>query len=47
MTQQHFQGMFYFDLETSVYAEEFVQLMCELDDLCENFAYLGSYTEVV
>ena len=47
MTRQHFQGMFYFDLETSVYAEEFVQLMCELDDLCENFAYLGSYTEVV
>ena len=47
MVQQHFQGMFYFDLETSVYTEEFVQLMCELDDLCENFAYLGSYTEVV
>lgn len=45
--QQHFQGMFYFDLETSVYSEEFVQLMCELDDLCKNFAYLGSYTEVV
>ena len=45
--QQHFQGTFYFDLETSVYSEEFVQLICELDDLCENFAYLGSYTEVV
>lgn len=45
--QQHFQGMFYFDLETSVYSEEFVRLMCELDDLCKNFAYLGSYTEVV
>ncbi len=38
---------FYFDLETSVYSEEFVQLMCELDDLCEEFEYLGSYTEVV
>ena len=37
----------YFDLETSIYSEEFVQLMCELDDLCEEFKYLGSYTEVV
>lgn len=45
--QQHFHGTFYFDLETSVYSEEFVQLICELDDLCENFAYLGSYTEVI
>ena len=42
-----FEFMFYFDLETSVYSDEFVQLMCELDDLCEEFKYLGSYTEVV
>lgn len=42
-----FEGMFYFDLETSIYSEEFVQLMCELDDLCESFCYLGSYTEAV
>lgn len=42
-----FEFMFYFDLETSVYSEEFVQLMCELDDLCEEFKYLGSYLEVV
>jgi len=42
-----FEFMFYFDLETSIYSEEFVQLMCELDDLCEEFKYLGSYTEVV
>ena len=42
-----FEFMFYFDLETSIYSEEFVQLMCELDDLCEDFKYLGSYTEVV
>ena len=39
--------MFYFDLETSIYSEEFIQLMCELEDLCEEFKYLGSYTEVV
>ena len=42
-----FEFMFYFDLETSIYSEEFVQLMCELEGLCEEFKYLGSYTEVV
>lgn len=42
-----FEFMFYFDLETSIYSEEFVQLMCELDDLCEKFQYLGSYSEVI
>ena len=42
-----FEFMFYFDLETSIYSEEFVQLMCELEDLCEDFKYLGSYCEVV
>lgn len=42
-----FEFMFYFDLETSIYSEEFVQLMCELDDLCEEFKYLGSYSEVI
>ena len=44
---REFEFMFYFDLETSIYSEEFVQLMCELDELCEEFRYLGSYTEVV
>ena len=42
-----FEFMFYFDLETSIYSEEFVQLMCELDELCEEFKYMGSYCEVV
>ncbi len=44
---REFEFMFYFDLETSIYSDEFVQLMCELDELCEDFKYLGSYTEVV
>jgi len=44
---REFEFMFYFDLETSIYSEEYVQLMCELEDLCEEFKYLGSYTEVV
>ena len=44
---REFEFMFYFDLETSIYSEEFVQLICELDDFCEEFKYLGSFTEVV
>lgn len=47
LPDRDFEFMFYFDLETSIYSEEFVQLMCELDDLCEEFKYLGSYCEVV
>ena len=44
---REFEFMFYFDLETSIYSEEYIQLMCELDELCEEFKYLGSYSEVV
>ena len=47
LPDKDFEFMFYFDLETSIYSEEFVQLMCELDDLCAEFKYLGSYSEVV
>ena len=45
--EREFSFRFYFDLDTSIYSEEFVQLMCELDDLSEEFKYLGSYSEVV
>ena len=47
LPDREFEFMFYFDLETSVYSQEFVQLMCELEGLCEEFKYLGSYREVV
>jgi len=47
IADREFEFMFYFDLETSIYSEEYVQLMCELDELCEEFKYLGSYSEVV
>jgi len=47
LPDREFEFMFYFDLETSIYSEEYIQLMCELEDLCEEFKYLGSYTEVV
>ncbi|MCI6729872.1 MAG: bifunctional chorismate mutase/prephenate dehydratase [Candidatus Faecousia sp.] len=42
-----FEFMFYFDLETSIYSQEFVQIICELSASCEEFTYLGSYSEVV
>ena len=41
-----FEFMFYFDLETPVYAPEFAALLCELDDICDEFKYLGSYVEL-
>ena len=47
LPDRDFEFMFYFDLDTSIYSEEFVQLMCELEDLCEEFQYLGSYSEVM
>ena len=47
LPDRDFEFMFYFDLETSIYSEEFIQLMCELQELCEEFRYLGSYREVV
>ncbi len=47
MPERNFEFMFYFDLETSVYSPQFIQLMGELPELCEEFTYLGSYSEVV
>lgn len=44
---REFEFMFYFDLETSIYSQEFVRLMCELEGMCEEFKYLGSYREVI
>ena len=44
---REFEFMFYFDLETSIYSDQFAELMCELESLCGEFKYLGSYTEVV
>lgn len=47
LPERDFEFMFYLDLETSVYSEEFAQLMSELGGICEEFKYLGSYSEVV
>ncbi len=47
LPERDFEFMFYLDLETSVYSEEFARLMCEIGGICEEFKYLGSYSEVV
>ena len=47
LPERNFEFMFYFDLETSVYSPQFLQLMGEMPTLCEEFTYLGSYGEVV
>lgn len=47
MPDQDHEVTFYFDLEASIYSDDFIQLMCELGDLCSEFAYLGSFSEVI
>lgn len=42
-----FEFMFYFDIECPAAAPEFGMLMNSLTDVCEEFRYLGSYTEVM
>lgn len=45
--ERDFEFMFYFDLDTSVYSPQFIQLMGEMQNICEEFSYLGSYSEVI
>ncbi|MBQ8344863.1 MAG: prephenate dehydratase [Clostridia bacterium] len=42
-----FEFMFYFDLEVPVYSPKLAQLLAELEQECEDFRYLGSYSEVI
>ena len=47
LPERDFEFMFYFDLDTPVYSPQFIQLMGELQNICEEFNYLGSYSEVI
>ena len=47
LPDRDFEFMFYFDLDTPVYSPRFIQLMADLDRLCDTFRYLGSYSEVI
>ena len=46
-TGRDFEFMFHFDFETSVYSDEFANLMCSIESLCDDFHYLGSYREII
>jgi chorismate mutase/prephenate dehydratase len=47
LPDRDFEFMFYFDLDTPVYSPKLVQLMGDLESLCDTFRYLGSYSEIV
>ena len=47
LPDRDFEFMFYFDLDTPVYSPRFIQLINDLEHLCETFRYLGSYSEIV
>ena len=42
-----FEFAFYFDLESSVYSPKLASLLAELERECDEFTYLGSYSEVI
>ena len=42
-----FEFAFYFDLESSVYSPRLASLLAELERECDEFTYLGSYSEVI
>ena len=42
-----FEFMFYFDVQSPVVAPEFQTLMSSLGDVCEEYRYLGSYSEAL
>ena len=42
-----FEFAFYFDLESPIYSPRLASLLSELECECEDFTYLGSYSEVI
>ena len=47
LPDRDFEFMFYFDLEASVYSTKLAELLSELEYECDEFTYLGTYSEVV
>ena len=47
LPDRDFEFMFYFDLEASVYSSKLSELLAELECECDEFTYLGTYSEVV
>jgi chorismate mutase/prephenate dehydratase len=47
LADRDFEFMFYFDIEASVHSDKLPELLAELEAECEEFTYLGSYSEVI
>ncbi|MCI6487638.1 MAG: chorismate mutase [Clostridiales bacterium] len=47
LPDREFEFMFYFDIESSVYAPEMERLFLDLESESEEFRYLGTYNEVI
>lgn len=47
LPDRDFEFMFYFDLESSVYSSKLAELLAELEVECDEFTYLGTYSEVI
>ena len=47
LPDREFEFMFYFDIESSVYAPEMEKLFLDLESESEKFRYLGTYNEVI
>lgn len=41
-----FDFMFYFDVEAETYSDEFIRMMNQMEELSQEFKYLGSYVEI-
>ena len=42
-----FEFMFYFDIDVSIYSPKYYTVISELEKICEDFRFLGSYSENV
>ena len=47
LPNKEFEFMFYFDIEIPADSPKLLQLMNELNEVCDTFTYLGSYHEII
>ena len=47
LPNRDFEFMFYFDLDSPVYAPNLMQCIGEMKAACDSFTYLGSYSELM
>ena len=47
LPNKEFEFMFYFDIEIPADSPKLIQLMNELNEVCDTFTYLGSYHEII